>query len=255
MLKSYLKYCRNRVNAHGLHSPFLFEFYNEVIKKVNQAKNPALEELRKVCLVDRTRITVRDFGAGSRKSRGAQRTISEITRNAAIPKKQGQLLARIIDFYGFKNILELGTSLGLSTGYLSMANENASVVTIEGCPNVAKYAQDNLQTLGVNTVEFRVGEFSEVLEESNFYNAKFDLIYLDGNHQYQPTINYFDFAVNHTGDDAFIILDDIHWSAEMEKAWEEIKASNQVNVTMDLFGCGIACKRPGQRKEHFVIKF
>ena len=30
-IKTYLNYHSRAVNAHGLHSPFLFEFYNEVI--------------------------------------------------------------------------------------------------------------------------------------------------------------------------------------------------------------------------------
>ncbi len=254
MLKSYLKYIQKRVNAHGIHSPFVFEFYNEVIKKWKLGRNSKVEDLRKILLKNNKKITIHDLGAGSRRSNDAERAIFELAKNAAVPEKYGSLMARIIEFYNIKTVLELGTSLGVGTGYLAMASAEVKVDTIEGCPETAKVALGNLTAqLGLENVNLEVGEFSEVLGKKG--NKVYDLIYIDGNHQLKPTLEYFNFAINHTHDDSFIIFDDIHWSEEMEEAWKQIQSSEKINVSMDLFRFGIVCKRGVQRKEHFIIKF
>lgn len=255
MLRSYLKYRRKRVNAHGIHSPFVFDFYNAVIKRVGRNQNKEVELFRRKLLTDKTAIEITDFGAGSRKNKTNIRTVTEMVKNASIPPKYGALLAQIIAHYDLKNVLELGTSLGISTAYLASTKKELAVVSLEGCPNTAKLAQKNMEALGIENVLIMTGEFTSSLNQLQEERRMFDLIYIDGNHQLEPTLAYFNFALNHIHDDGFIIFDDIHWSSGMEMAWEKIKTSEQVNVTMDLYKLGIVCKRKKQRKEHFILKF
>lgn len=255
MLRSYLKYRRKRVNAHGIHSPFVFDFYNAVIKGARRNKNREVETLRRKLLADHTTVEITDLGAGSRKNNTNKRTVSQMVRYAAIPPKYGALLARIITHYNLKKVLELGTSLGLSAAYLASAKEELAVVSLEGCPNTAKLAQKNMKALGLENVLIVTGEFTNSLNQLGRDGQMFDLIYIDGNHQLEPTLAYFNFALNHIHDDGFIIFDDIHWSLGMEMAWEHIKGSKQVNVTLDLYKLGIVCKRKTQRKEDFILKF
>lgn len=252
MIKSYIKYRRRAVNAHGIHSPFVYEFYQKVVRKRNHTQYPEIESLRKSLLKDTTSIEVEDFGAGSRKNKSNQRKIKSITKNAAISKKYGQLLTRIVSYYKIENILELGTSMGIGTAYLASGNPNGLVRTIEGCATIAQRANENLNKLAIANYELMVGEFSSHLSVDQ---KTYDLIYIDGNHQYQPTIDYFKFALEHSHDETVIIFDDIYWSEEMERAWANIKKDRSINVSIDLFQIGIICKRVGQRKEHFILKF
>ena len=56
--------------------------------------------------------------------------------------------------------------------------------------------------------------------------------------------------------ETILIFDDIHWSAEMEKAWAEIKANPSVTLTIDLFFIGLVFVRKAQKeKEHFIIRY
>jgi predicted O-methyltransferase YrrM len=167
-------------------------------------------------------------------------------------KKQGQLIARIIDFYGFKKGLEIGTSLGIGAAYMASSTQYSGM-SIEGCAETARIAQKNLAQAGFSNIDVRVGEFSEIL--ANLVEEKFDFIYIDGNHRKLPTLDYFEFALNHSTENAFIIFDDIHWSEEMEEAWEIIQRDERINLSMDLFRLGIVSKRSGQRKQHFIVKF
>ncbi len=242
----------NRVNAHGIHSPFVFEFYNEVILKAKRTPQPKVEALRATLIRSKEVITVNDLGAGSRKSSKPQRSVSEIAKHAGMSKKQGQLITRIIDFYGFKNGLEIGTSLGIGAAYMATST-HYSGISIEGCEATARIAQKNLTKEGFSKIEVKVGEFLEVLADLS--EEKFDFIYIDGNHRKIPTLEYFEYALNHSTENAFIIFDDIHWSEEMEEAWEIIQRDERINLSMDLFKLGIISKRSGQRKQHFIVKF
>lgn len=252
MIGQYFKYRKNAVNAHGIHSPFVYEFYQEVVRKKNHKQFPEIEAIRKSLKADQTAIEVTDFGAGSRQNTGRHRSISSIAKTASISKKKGAFFSRIVAFYKLREVLELGTSLGLSGAYLASSHENVNLTTIEGCPVIADLANSNFKQLNLKNIHQKVGQFDHILATDT---NQYDLIYIDGNHQYQPTIEYFRFALEHTHDDAFIIFDDIRWSKEMESAWEDIIKSDKVHVTMDFFQFGIVCKRPAQRKQHFTLKF
>ncbi len=254
MVKAYFKYFFKKQNAHGLHSPFLFSFYNDVIKKRKSVKNEDIEKLRKALKKDKRLIKITDLGAGSRVSNQSTRNVSAIVKHTATRKKYGQLISQIIANYKNYKCLELGTSLGICTAYMAKTHQSVHVTTIEGCPETAKIAKENFLKLQLTNVDLRVGEFTEELKKISKSQTQFDLIFIDGNHQYEATLAYFEFALNHTSDDAFIIFDDIHWNESMEKAWKEIRENKAINVSMDLFQFGIICKRKGQRKQHFVLK-
>lgn len=253
MLRAYLQYRKRSKGAKQIQSPFVKSFYSEVVEKRSLGENNAIESLRKKLKKDSRTIQVTDLGAGSKKSQGNERAIKEIASNAAIPKKQGELIARMIRFYQIKNVLELGTSIGLGSAYLAMAAPDVKVRTIEGCPQTAGVAKSNFEHLGIKNVISQVGEFTQELKKND--GELYDLIYIDGNHRLNPTVEYFEFALEHTNDDAFIIFDDIHWSREMEEAWEIVKSSKRVKVSMDFFRFGIICKHGQQTKEDFILKF
>ena len=251
MFKSSLKYKMKATNAHGIHSPFVFEFYNEVLKKVKESAQPQIEARRKQLLADQTIIEITDFGAGSKKHESNSRKIAELAKNAAVSKKYGQLLRRIIDYYKIDTVLELGTSLGLGTAYL--AGQKNSVTTLEGCPEIAKKAKESFQLLDLKNVNLLIGEFDACF--TGLADQIFDLIYIDGNHTEEATLNYFNKFLSHANNDTFLIFDDIRWSEGMERAWCKIIQSDEINVSIELLRMGIVLKRKEQTKQHFILKF
>lgn len=255
MVKSYLKYVLAAKGAHSLHSPFVYEFYTEVIKKSSHLNDGSIRELRKALSRDTEEISLLDLGAGSKKKGANRRRISEIVRTASVPTKYGRLLSRMVDFYGIKSSIELGTSLGIGTSYLAMGSSENKVVTIEGDPSLHQRAEQNFDRLKLRNIRTICGSFDDHLEESLSNGDPTDLVYIDGNHTYEATMDYFHFYLEHTHEDSFLIFDDIHWSEEMEKAWREIVRSPSIHVSMDLFRFGIVCKKKGQAKQHFVLRF
>ena len=254
-IKAYLKYRLNRVDAHGIHSPFVFELYNEVILKAKWVDDAKIQTVRQSLKNDERIIEVEDFGAGSRTKNGSKRKISTIAKSAAVNRKFGKLLARLVEFYKLENAIELGTSLGIGTSYIASQPSIKKIITIEGSPQIAQIAKQNFEELKLKNINMLIGKFDDHLKNSVAEFSKIDLIYLDGNHQYQSTVDYFNFYIEHAHDNTFLIFDDIYWSEGMKKAWEEISASPKINVSIDLFRMGIVCKKSTQAKQHFVLKY
>lgn len=250
----YLKYLFTSKTAHGIHSPFVFELYNEVIsKKSRYYAFDKIEQLREKMLISHASINVKDLGTGTSR----KKVIREIAERSVKNSKYGQLLFRIVHFFKPVAILELGTSLGISTSYLASANQNAKVVTIEGCPTTAGEAKKNFESLGLSNIECLVGDFDAVLPAalSLLQFASSHLIFFDGNHRKKPTLKYFTECLKSANANSVFVFDDIHWSEEMEEAWEEIKQHPKTSVTIDLFFIGLVFFHKKQAKEHFVIRY
>jgi predicted O-methyltransferase YrrM len=254
LIKSYIKFLYHSKNEHGVHSPFV---YNLVTKcfydKTNYAEYTILKQYRKSLLQDKNTIEVTDFGAGSHVFKSNNRQIAKIAKTAGISPKRAELLFRIVRYFQSTEILEIGTSLGLATSALALGNKNAKIITLEGCPNTLHQCQLQLQKFNINNVECINTEFSSFLRQVPPLGAR-GLIYFDGNHSQKATLEYFELLLPTITNDSVWILDDIHWSAEMENAWEIIKKHPKVKVTIDTFQWGIVFFRAEQEKEHFVIR-
>ncbi len=254
-IKSYLKFLWNSKNQHGVHSPFV---YNLVTKcfydKKNYPEYSILKNYRNSLLENKNTIEVTDFGAGSRVFKSNTRAINQIAKNAGISSKRAELLFRIVNYFQPETILEIGTSLGLATSALSLGNKNSKIITLEGCPQTINECQLQLQKFNINNVECINTEFSSYLKNPKPETRNSKLIYFDGNHSKKATLEYFELLLPTITNDSVWIFDDIHWSADMEEAWEIIKNYPQVIVTIDTFQWGIIFFRIEQEKEHFVIR-
>jgi len=252
-IQSYIKFIAKSTNAHGVHSPFVYNlitkcFYDKTRFKAYQT----IKDYRQQLYQNNATISVTDFGAGSRVFKSNQRAISKIAKNAGISNKRAKLLYRIITYFKSENALELGTSVGIATTALSLGNPKGSVTTVEGCPETAKIANQQFEKFELNNIALKVSNFETELETLKHH--VFDLIYIDGNHQKEATLHYFETLLNSVHNNTVIIFDDIHWSQPMTEAWEQIKQHPKVTVTIDTFFWGFVFFRKEQEKEHFSIR-
>jgi len=259
LINKYISYLWKASNGqgHGVHSPFVYAFIKNVLNTPSIGDGiDAIELYRQELLCNQKEITILDMGAGADLQGSKSKTIAQIAKGALKPKKYSALLNRIVAYYQPNQILEMGTSLGITTCYLAQGAANASVATMEGAPAVAKEALNTFNNLGYKNIQLINGNFDETLP--NYLNSieSIGIAYVDGNHRYAPTIQYFNLLLNKSDEQSILIFDDIHWSREMEKAWEEIKADARVSITIDLFYIGIVFLKKGNKeKENFTIKF
>lgn len=255
IIKSYLNFLWNSKNQHGVHSPFVFDLVTKCFyDKKNYPEYSILKNYRNSLLQNKNTIEVTDFGAGSRVFKSNTRAINQIAKNAGISPKRAELLFRIVNYFQPNTILEIGTSLGLATSALSLGSKNAKVITLEGCPNTMTIAKNQCELQNLNNIEFINTKFEDYLSNCQLNTEHCQLIYFDGNHSKKATLDYFELLVPTITNDSVWIFDDIHWSKDMEEAWEIIKYHPKVKVTIDTFQWGIVFFRSEQEKEHFVIR-
>jgi predicted O-methyltransferase YrrM len=198
-----------------------------------------------------------DLGGGNNDTSGCEHSvsISKVAKHSCVQPLYGQLLFRISRYFRPTVMLELGTSLGISTAYMAMGNPQGKLTTIEGCPETAANAKENFELLGLTNIMQITGSFKDVLPDLLQKLEKVDLCFIDGNHRKKPSLHYFYQCLQHFGDDSVLIMDDIHWSVEMEEAWLEIKSNPSVSITIDLFRVGLVFFKKGLSKEDFIIRF
>lgn len=254
--RSLLRYLLKSKTKYYIHSPFVFQFINEVLNdKRSYYCYSEIEVLRMLLRQSAEEIELIDMGAGMSGQKNKKVAVSQIAKNSLKSKKYAQLLFRIVNYYNCKNILELGTSLGLTTLYLSSADTNSKVVTLEGNPASAKIAQENFQRHPARNIRLTEGNFNDTLPKVLAEFEKLDFVFFDGNHRKEPTLNYFTHCLSKVHNDSVFVFDDIYWSEEMGEAWNDIKSHPAVTLTIDLFQLGIVFFRKENSKEHFSLYF
>lgn len=243
--------------GHGIHSPFVFQLVIEVFKP-KKANQPfvIIEKVRAKLLNDNNLVEVNELGAGSRSGTKKHRKIADIARNALKPPKYSQWMFRLMQFLQPNTIVELGTSLGITTAYFASACPKAMVYTLEGVPAIAQIAQQNFMDLQLDNIKLIEGNFDHTLSEVLKALPTLDVAFLDGNHRLAPTISYFEQIWPCLHSNSCVILDDIHWSTEMEQAWHILKKDKRVTCSIDLFFIGVLFFSPNFTvQQHFVIRY
>lgn len=228
----HLFYRKHR-KGHGIHSPYLFEFVNQVLFNSRSTEVPGevLEEHRRL------------------------RSRSSFVRRSSVTMKYGALLYRITHWFRPEMILELGTGVGISTMYLASAAPECALHSIERDMGRAREAAELICRVCPGPVSIHWGEMDEKLEEIMPLLPGRFLAFVDGNHRHAPTLAYVKALLEKAGEEAVIVMDDIHWSKGMHRAWKEICAWPEVRVSVDLFHMGVLLLRRDLHKRKIKIKF
>jgi len=255
---AYFRYLINSGSRHSVHSPFVYELIDKVFR--NKADDVAflnISKLRKKLRNKSQVIEITDFGSGSNRKDYSHRfeSIASIVRNSSVNVRYGRLLFRLVEYFMPQTIIELGTSVGISTLYLALANPHARVFTIEGCTTKSEQAATNFNELHVKNIDQHIGRFDIVLPDLVKQIGILDFAFIDGNHTYQATLDNFKTLLKIADNDTVFVFDDIHWSASMQKVWNEITEYEVVTVSIDLFRFGIIFLKKELSKQKFVIRF
>lgn len=254
-LLAYINYWLRAVDAHSLHSPFLFDFYSNVIAAKETIDDQSFLQLRSQLLKNQQKITINELGAGSRVTKNDERKISEIARHSSTPPKFSRFLHRLIRYYQFENVWELGTSLGINTLYLANAHKIVHIKTFEGAEEITKLASQNFEAAHARNIQLIKGNIDETLPRELEKTQSIDLVYLDANHRFEPTIRYVRQLLPKLHENSILVLDDIHWSKEMNEAWKKVQAMPEVTLTLDLYEAGLVFFKKNLEKREVILRF
>jgi predicted O-methyltransferase YrrM len=253
-LKALINHWLDSVEEHSIQSPFFFDFHDKVIKKESENDFSKIEATREKLLQNQSFLEVTDLGSGSNSKalQGPARRIADIAATSLTPANLARLYFKICQYADVRNVVELGTSMGLTTLYFSELPK-CKVHTFEGSHALANIALTNFEYFEKKNINLIEGNIDETLPEflqDNLKKIGFALI--DANHRYAPTIQYFELLMKRFNEKSIMVVDDIHHSSEMERAWEELKKNYLVYGSVDLFRCGILFFDPGLNRQHFV---
>jgi predicted O-methyltransferase YrrM len=253
-VKSYINHWLDAVDEHSIHSPFFFDFYNRVIRSETDPLFVEIEKTRAHLLKDNSLIKIRDLGAASPHFKNGNREISRVAATSLSEEKYCLLFYRIARFAKAKSMVELGTSMGITSLYLSNAT-GTKLATFEGNRAMVNIALTNFEYFDRKNIELIKGNIDQTLPDYLQNPAKIDFALIDANHRYEPTIRYFNLLSKRMADHGIIVIDDIYYSAEMGNAWDELKRHELVYGSIDLFRCGILFFDLALNKQHFIWKY
>jgi len=242
--------------GHGIHSPFVFDFINTVLREeIPPHVLKIVREVRKLMAAGNEIIEVNDLGAGPENMTSSCRSLSDIARRSSVNKRYGRILYNIALLYNGKDIIEMGTSVGISTLYMALGAPESEIISIEGCHKLAETAKNNFSRFNINNITVVTGSFDEHLPVMGSQNIRPSVVFVDGNHRKEPVLKYFALLKELITPGSVIIFDDINYSHEMNEAWDEIKRDSQVSVSIDIFQMGFVFFRGGMVKQDFVIRY
>lgn len=251
----YLRYYIRSSSINVVHSPFIYKFYSDVlIDKNNYPEYTVVEKRRREMRRNKRLLSVFDMGAGNERKKESFKRVRSIIKKSATAPSRGQLLFRITKYFQPTTIVELGTSMGMSTMYLSLGAPKSKIYTVEGCSNLSSVAESNFRKVKLSNINLHIGNFDYVLPEILKKVGRIDLLFIDGDHKKEKLLDYFEQCMEYAGNDSVFIFDDIHWSKQMEEAWDMIKNDKRVKVSIDLFHLGILFFKSELSEESFVLK-
>jgi predicted O-methyltransferase YrrM len=213
-----------------------------------------IEKVRKKLISEQGSIKMNDLGSGKDKRKTNIRKVSEIARNSPVPSKYAQLLSNLASEFGGPMIVELGTSFGISTMYMAYGSPGSVIYTIEGSKEVAEIANRNFNEAGLKNIVTLTGSFDKMLPVVFSEGIKPGLVFIDGDHRKEPVLRYFRKIAEEADNNTVIVIDDIYYSREMEEAWDEIRVSEKVSVTVDVFRMGIIFFRKGITPGNYIVR-
>lgn len=244
-LLAYIRYYLRAITIRSVQNPYVLDLIKETLEddRMYYAFDE-IEALREAFEENQNEITVEDFGAGSRKNLGSQRKISTIAQTSTSPPHKLEFLFKLTKYLQPNQILEFGTCLGLSALSMHKAHKKGQLTTIEGSSNIASIAKHLFDSQEAN-IDLIQDKFDDYLISSAFENLKnIDLFYLDGNHAYEPTLDYIKAVYPKMSPYSIVILDDIYWSHEMQRAWQELSMDERFDISLDVFDFGLLIRQP-----------
>lgn len=202
-------------------------------------------------------VKLQSLGAPSKTTSRQERSVRSLVKTNAIDDDCGRLLFRLALWLKADRILEFGTNAGISTLYLHAADTRAQLQTVEGNPEVAALARETFAMAGASPqLQPYVSRFDQWLHRewpTTPPEQPLDLFFLDGDHRYQPTLDYVRRLLPAATAQSVFVIADIHWSEEMERAWGALKKIPEVQASLDLYHFGLLFFDPTMENQHLGL--
>ena len=252
-IKSRLNFLLKSSNQHGIHSPFVYDLITKCFyDKTSFSAYHNLKVLRNELTHNQDLVKIKHYSEASKVFQSNHQKISTIVKCEGSSYKKQKQLYRITNYFKPKNVLELGTSVGLGSAAMAIASNNSIIKTVEVNKNISDIAKKVFKSYQLKNIQIDTSSFKDFFKKSNYENL--DLVYLDGTCDKESTIENFNSLLKHSHNESVFIINNIYWSKEMTEAWNIIKKQKEITVSIDTFYWGFLFFRKEQPKQHFTIR-
>jgi len=181
-------------------------------------------------------------------------TIGSVSKTSSMSDCWAFMLFKIIRGLKPKTCFEMGTCLGISAAYQGSAlklNQSGHLTTFELSQSKIDVAKTVFNELNLDNIETICGKFQDTLERELIKKQPIDYVFIDGHHDGEATINYFELLVPYLANNAIVVFDDINWSSGMKKAWNVLNKDRRLSIAVDLLRIGI-CIFDKPKKTHSI---
>lgn len=245
-----MQYQFRAAGPHSLHSPFLFQLFNQTIKPASSFRLQNVEELRNELKRNHQIIDLFDL----KENRSYRKTISSIAKTSLSTSKFSAFLFLLIDHLKAQSVMETGTSLGINSLYMAGPKLVKNVNTIEASPIIASLAKKQFSKLLQHKIDIKIGTIQELFE-ALVVKEQPEICFIDADHRSEAVMNCINLLMEHCHNIKCIIIHDIYWSRDMYSAWKEIVKHQDYTLTVDLFQAGLIFPKLDMPKQHFTLRF
>ena len=252
-IKSRLNFLLKSSNQHGIHSPFVYDLITKCFyDKTSFSAYHNLKVLRNELIHNQDLVKIKHYSEASKVFQTNHQKISTIVKCEGSSYKKQKQLYRITNYFKPKNVLELGTSIGLGSTAMAFASNKSIITTVEVNENLSDIAKKVFKSYQLKNIQIDTSSFKDFFKKSNYENL--DLVYLDGTCDKESTIENFNSLLKHSHNESVFIFNNIYWNKEMTEAWNIIKKQKEITVSIDTFYWGFLFFRKEQPKQHFTIR-
>jgi predicted O-methyltransferase YrrM len=184
---------------------------------------------------------------GDRRQDAAAGYLSEWSEPWSIPRLWGEFLLRLVRRLAPASFLELGTGYGTSGLYVGEAlrlNGRGALTTVDRERRLRPVAEEGFRELGLAALVTMISaEIDESLGGELAEAAPIECALIDAEHTEPATVAHFELLLPFLAAGAIVLVDDVHLSEEMNRAWRRIAAYQQIAAAVDLHRLGAALLR------------
>ena len=242
-ISDYISYYLAGISRHGLHSPFVYTFADEVLYKSSSMNFEMIEHQRMLMLQSKSKLN--------------NTTLSKFTSKLTLDAKYGKLLQRLVEFYKPQHIIELGMNNGVESNYL-LSNS-----IMQDFPILSYNFQLNTNKLDKIKAHTN-SEFANYYQSNlfeNSYNTEFenqtyiDLCIIHGKSDADDFWNFYDNYKSRLHTHAMVIFTNIRLTNDHYINWQQNTNLPEVTASVELFKMGIIFFRTEQKKQKFILLF
>lgn len=222
MAVGYVKYLWRRKSEYGIHSPFVYEFMRKVLN--DSGSNRDYDTIYRIGrLLDKRKYIRYQL------------------------RKQSRLLYRMVRYFEPDSVVSFGHITALNAAAMALGHMQTKVYLEQ-----SESFLETLNSMGVvNVILIQPEEF----DSEHFKRLNTGFVFFGRDSFEGDTWDYLADCLSHKTSDSVFVFEGIHRDRDIEEAWEEIKANEDVSVTFDLYCIGVVFFREGIEKQDFVLKY